>query len=591
MPSSRDSKSKNVKLKDANMTPMKFKVAQKQGDPRLVDPQEKTDACIVDPENKLYRVWEWIVVLVIEVVGILVSFMAAFNSTYIGLWAVVYLCDIVNILDVIGRFFSPYTNELGAPIRNRKQIRKRYLRREFVLDILAVFPFEILAPMIHIEGYSVTRLLSLFRLNRLMRIWRVNQFFDLREEKLGSDTMSLRGMKYFFICIFVTHLTTCAWFGVACVGKHEPGAVFECRQGSWANNEFFDLGFNMSDAGTSRAYTVSAYWASATASSTGYGDISAVNFGERWLSILAQLCGMSLFFGMLLGGMSSMFTNFDQQRADFFYRVERIKQHLVDERICQALQRQVVDFYEYYWRRQKGVSFAGAFDNLPITFQADICASMNIHTLKQSKILSDLEEEFLRMMSTKLVYMLCLPGEIVVRSGDAGHTMFFVHKGELEVLADDEETPVAILKAGAYFGEVGLLYSWPRTATIRAKAYCDLLVLDRADVEPILAHYPEVRERLMKEAANMLKKAKGGDLKTFSKVLKAAKPTGKSNIAINASRRRSFFAPEKSSHGLTINKPIAKEKLSETIDLIQTLVIDEEATDSKPKERDRKSVV
>ena len=42
-----------------------------------------------------------------------------------------------------------------------------------------------------------------------------------------------------------------------------------------------------------------------------------------------MMFGIAVFFGMILGGMASMLTNFDAQRARYTHRLNVIKQSLV----------------------------------------------------------------------------------------------------------------------------------------------------------------------------------------------------------------------------------------------------------------------
>ena len=43
----------------------------------------------------------------------------------------------------------------------------------------------------------------------------------------------------------------------------------------------------------------------------------------------AMLTGIGLFFGFILGGMASMLTNLDSQRARYIHHLDVIKDHLV----------------------------------------------------------------------------------------------------------------------------------------------------------------------------------------------------------------------------------------------------------------------
>ncbi|MDB6036293.1 MAG: putative cytochrome [Verrucomicrobiales bacterium] len=76
------------------------------------------------------------------------------------------------------------------------------------------------------------------------------------------------------------------------------------------------------------------------------------------------------------------------------------------------------------------------------------------------------------------------PGTVILRQDDVAEDFYIILEGEVEVLKqgpDREEKLVGRLRAGDYFGEIGLLYAVRRTATVRAagKNTVKTLVLDR----------------------------------------------------------------------------------------------------------------
>ncbi len=82
------------------------------------------------------------------------------------------------------------------------------------------------------------------------------------------------------------------------------------------------------------------------------------------------------------------------------------------------------------------------------------------------------------------------PGDFIIRKGDVGHEMYFLVKGAVEVI-DGGGTVINTLGAGSFFGETALLLSEPRTASIRAKEYCDVFVLDKSDFNRVLRDTPQ----------------------------------------------------------------------------------------------------
>jgi hypothetical protein len=94
------------------------------------------------------------------------------------------------------------------------------------------------------------------------------------------------------------------------------------------------------------------------------------------------------------------------------------------------------------------------------------------------------------------------PGQILFRQGDVGDCAYFIRSGVVEVLRDNagEETLVARLGPGQYFGEMALLSSEPRNATIRAAEACSLAVLGKRNFMTLLKALPSMREQFLTTA-------------------------------------------------------------------------------------------
>lgn len=95
---------------------------------------------------------------------------------------------------------------------------------------------------------------------------------------------------------------------------------------------------------------------------------------------------------------------------------------------------------------------------------------------------------------------LALPGELIVRKGDAGDAMYFVSTGAVEVALPE---PVQ-LGSGDLFGEIALLTEMPRVADVTALGFCDLLVLYVQDFRKLLDVDPELCEVIERVARERL---------------------------------------------------------------------------------------
>ncbi|XP_071497085.1 uncharacterized protein [Diadema antillarum] len=464
------------------------------------DPQ----SCFLNPQNSRMRAWETLIVITILTTFSLDLFIAAFDSRIVALWIVLYTCDILFLMDIVMRFFLGYMKD-GILITDSNKIKIHYLRTTFPLDFFTILPTDLLVlayPGIT-EPARVWKWVATYRFaNRCLRALRLNTYFENRESKLGSNTALLRTLKYTVLAAMVIHLTACGWFYFACSGWHGPDGGYElnCRKNSWARK----FGFVGNDTESDKPgdfYVIALYWSVATATSTGYGDISAANELEKWFSIFSMLLGIVVFFGMILGGMASMLTNFDAQRARYTHRFNVIKDTLKDQTVPEDLQKQVIGYYEYLWVRKKGVTDESLINALPLTFHAEVSLSGNKYILDKAPMFQGLSDGFLRMLSLEIKPSLYLPRQTIAGRNEICHDMYFIQRGEIEVLsADDDATPIARLNHGKLFGEVSLIFSMPRTNTIRAAAHCDLMVLDRADLQNVLHHYPEVAKKLQQIA-------------------------------------------------------------------------------------------
>jgi tetratricopeptide (TPR) repeat protein len=108
------------------------------------------------------------------------------------------------------------------------------------------------------------------------------------------------------------------------------------------------------------------------------------------------------------------------------------------------------------------------------------------------------ESEYLKLIDLMDVRTF-QPGEIVVREGNPGDSMFIICDGDVSVMTKDKsgkEVQLADLSEGDFFGEVSLLTGKPRTATIYAISYTEVLELKRTSLPEIETNCPHIRKKL-----------------------------------------------------------------------------------------------
>ena len=76
--------------------------------------------------------------------------------------------------------------------------------------------------------------------------------------------------------------------------------------------------------------------------------------------------------------------------------------------------------------------------------------------LTQARILGKIDDTIIRQISVRMRHEIYLPGTHIIRSGDVCDSMFFIKKGEVVILDENQnlELCVEILYENECFGEV-----------------------------------------------------------------------------------------------------------------------------------------
>ena len=120
-----------------------------------------------------------------------------------------------------------------------------------------------------------------------------------------------------------------------------------------------------------------------------------------------------------------------------------------------------------------------------------------------------LDDEVVRQLAAASERRLFDAGEVLVKEGDEGDSLFVIERGSVRVTKDDPEqggksVDLAVLEEGAFFGEMSLLTGEPRSATILAREHCGVLMLGKQALASTLEADPRIAEELSRALAARL---------------------------------------------------------------------------------------
>lgn len=117
---------------------------------------------------------------------------------------------------------------------------------------------------------------------------------------------------------------------------------------------------------------------------------------------------------------------------------------------------------------------------------------MDFH-FNRVRVFSSLDEKALKFLSRSAHYSSLRALEVVVHEGELGDRLFVIEKGEVRACRNFSragEKELARLGAGECFGEMCILDTLPRSATVQATQDSTLYSLDTVSLDELHTHYP-----------------------------------------------------------------------------------------------------
>jgi CRP/FNR family cyclic AMP-dependent transcriptional regulator len=120
--------------------------------------------------------------------------------------------------------------------------------------------------------------------------------------------------------------------------------------------------------------------------------------------------------------------------------------------------------------------------------------AVDVARLKSVALFSKLERDELARVARSIDEVEVPAGKQLTREGDIGHEFFVIEDGSASVQQNGEE--ISVMGPGDFFGEIALLESPRRTATVVATTPMRLLVMHSRDFKAMEHDMPAVADRV-----------------------------------------------------------------------------------------------
>lgn len=127
---------------------------------------------------------------------------------------------------------------------------------------------------------------------------------------------------------------------------------------------------------------------------------------------------------------------------------------------------------------------------------------VKVEALKRAPLFEGLSKKELRELARATDDLKIEAGTVLCREGSLGREFFVIVDGVAEVTKGGKR--LATRQAGEFFGEIALLTTTKRTATVTAKTPIRCFILTRGDFRRVLDESPTVERKVTRALAERL---------------------------------------------------------------------------------------
>ncbi|CAK73187.1 unnamed protein product (macronuclear) [Paramecium tetraurelia] len=427
---------------------------------------------LLEPDDIIIIVWNIYFLLIVTINVFYVSLRLSFIEIAEMNWDLKdfifeQLPSYSLIFEIIIKFNTCIYSK-GVLIKNRKRLIKRYLKREFLIDMLLIIPFFI-GRQLDFFYLDLVILLKMIQISKLT----YSLFNRLELTKLQTTIFEL--VKLIFFILLCAHFSACIW--------HKLGTW-----GNWGNitSVTWLKQQQLQDSLWIDKYIVSFYWSIVTMTTIGYGDITPVNLTERLFCIIMTLISTATF-AYSVNSIGQIFQEMSKQSSQFKANMNSLNKYLKSQKVSPTLQIKFRRYFEYFWSKpsQELIQFQ---DQIPQQLKNQMIVEINIKLLKQLDIFKQFSSSILNTLCLQFQEQQLQPDEYLFKSNYRADKLYIFVNGQiqLQILINNKKSLIEKIKTPCLVGQLNFFlnteYNFEAIATKNTK----ILTIDRESLIAIV---------------------------------------------------------------------------------------------------------
>ena len=332
--------------------------------------------------------------------------------------------DVFFCLDIVLSFCTCYVAQ-GVYIKEFRLIARNYFFTWFWIEVPGSIPFDkiIVYGGLKSEGSGNLKVLKFVRILKMVRAVRFLRMLDKLEER--DTTGSLRTFFRIFRSIFMMSISS-----------HFLGCVFIMLRDAflekYGHQNWMDAYEpDLRDADYAQQYVACVYWAVATVSTIGYGDVGPVNHEERMYTIFVAMSGV-VIFAFSMANVTSCMQDTEGARSRFDGKMRKVDEYLHFRDVKKTLKRRILAHFGGCWRFSGDLyEESELVDQMPPNVRSYFFQHLTPMAQMRVPLLKGFESENIGQIFLMLRCLHFLKDEYIYHGEEPGGSMYFLVAGNI----------------------------------------------------------------------------------------------------------------------------------------------------------------
>ncbi|XP_041021102.1 potassium channel KAT3 isoform X1 [Juglans microcarpa x Juglans regia] len=450
---------------------------------------------VIAPYDRRYRLWQTFLVVLVVYSAWASPFELAFGKVASGsLEPVDLVVDAFFVVDIILTFFIAYFDKSTyLLVDDRKKIALRYLKKLwFPMDVASTLPFQFLYRIFtgKMHRGDVFGFLNLLRLWRLRR---VSELFTRLEKDTRFSYYWTRYCKLIAVTLFAVHSAGCFYYWLA-ASNGQP-------ENTWIGSLVHDFKHRNIWLG----YTYSMYWSIVTLTTVGYGDLHAVNTGEKIFNMLYMLFNISLT-AYLIGNMTNLIVHSAARTFAMRDAINQILNYGSKNRLPEGLREQMLAHMQLKFKTAE-LKQEAVLEDLPKAIRSSVAQHLFRRTAENTYLFKGVSEDFIAQLVTEMKAEYFPPKVEVILQNEIATDFYILVSGAVDILTYKNGTEQFLSKLGSadMAGEIGVFFNIPQPFTVRTRRLSQVIRLSHHDFKQMLQPHSEDGKTIISNFIQYLK--------------------------------------------------------------------------------------